>query len=172
MDKKKLFFLVMLALFVSPVLNAHAQKMADQLLAGLTTVQVRVKYSDESGLKATGTESNQLISDTERQLSDAGLKIVSSSDFDRLVASRGYPIALLDIEVRLAKIADTDMKIYNLSVKLRQLAYIARMPTLRFLGGTWDVMDSGTMEDFSFIRQRLSGIISNLVSDYKSENPK
>jgi hypothetical protein len=172
MDKKKLFFLVMLALFVSPVLNARAQKMADQLMAGLTTVQVRVKYSDESGLKATGTESNQLISDTERQLSDAGLKIVSSSDFDRLVASRGYPIALLDIEVRLAKIADTDMKIYNLSVKLRQLAYIARMPTLRFLGGTWDVMDSGTMEDFSFIRQRLSGIISNLVSDYKSENPK
>jgi hypothetical protein len=172
MDKKKLFFLVMLALFVSPILNAHAQKMGDQLLAGLTTVQVRVQYSDDSGMKATGTESNQLVADTERQLTDAGLKVVSSSDFERLIASRGYPIALLDIDVRLAKIADTDMKIYNLSVRLRQLAYIARMPTLRFLGGTWDVTDSGTMDNFSFVRQRLGGIISNLVSDYRSENQK
>jgi hypothetical protein len=172
MDKNKLFFLALLTLLVSPVLDAHAQKMGDQLLAGLTTVQVRVQYYDESGMKATGTESNQLIADTERQLTDAGLKVVSSSDFERLIASRGYPIALLDIEVRLAKIADTDMKIYNLSVRLRQLAYIARMPTLRFLGGTWDITDAGTMDNFSFVRQRLSGIISNLVSDYRSENQK
>jgi hypothetical protein len=172
MDKKKLVFVVMLALLVSPVLNAHAQKMGDQLLAGLTTVHLRVQYSDESGLKATGTESSQLVSDTERQLSDAGLKVVSSGEFDRLIASRGYPIALLDVEVRLAKVGDTDLKIYNLSVRLRQLSYIARMPTLRFLGGTWDITDSGTVDNFSFVRQRLSGIISNLVSDYKSENPK
>ena len=172
MDKKKLLFLVMLALLVSPVLNAHAQKMGDQLLAGLTTVYLRVQYSDESGMKATGTESSQLISDTERQLTDAGLKIVSSSDFDRLIASRGYPIAMLDVEVRLGKVRDMDLKIYNLSVRLRQLSYIARMPTLRFMGGTWDIMDTGTLDDFAFLRQRLSGIISRLVGDYKSENPK
>src|SRR5512137_927813 len=104
MDKKKLIFFVMVTLLVSPVLNAHAQKMGDQLLAGLTTVNLRVQYSDESGMKATGTESSQLVSDTERQLSDAGLKIVSPSEFDRLVASRGYPIALLDVEVRLGKV--------------------------------------------------------------------
>jgi hypothetical protein len=172
MDKKKLFFLVMLTLLVSPVLNAHAQKMGDQLLAGLTTVFLRVQYSDESGLKSTGTESNQLVSDTERQLTDAGLKVVSSSEFDRLIASRGYPIALLDVEVRLAKVADMDLKIYNLSVRLRQLSYIARMPTLRFLGGTWDVTDYGTLDNFSFVRQRLNAAITRLVSDYKSENPK
>jgi hypothetical protein len=172
MDKKKLFFLVMLTLLVSPVLNAHAQKMGDQLLAGLTTVFLRVQYSDESGLKSTGTESNQLVSDTERQLTDAGLKVVSSSEFDRLIASRGYPIALLDVEVRLAKVADMDLKIYNLSVRLRQLSYIARMPTLRFLGGTWDVTDYGTLDNFSFVRQRLNAVITRLVSDYKSENPK
>jgi hypothetical protein len=172
MDKKKLFFLVMFTLLVSPVPDAHAQKMGNQLLTGLTTVQVRVQYSDESGMKATGTESSQLVADTERQLSGAGLKIVSSSDFDRLAASRGYPIALLDIGVRLAKIADTDMKMYTLSVRLRQVVYIARMPTLYFLGGTWDVTDSGTMDNFSFVRERLSAIVSNLVNDYKSENPK
>jgi hypothetical protein len=172
MDKKKLFFLVMLTLLVSPALNAHAQKMGDQLLAGLTTVYLRVQYSDESGMKATGTESSQLISDTQRQLTDAGLKLVSSSEFDRLIASRGYPIALLDIEVRLAKVPDMELKVYNLSVRVRQLAYIARMPTLRFLGGTWDVADAGTLDNFAFLRQRVSAIISNLLSDYKSENPK
>jgi hypothetical protein len=172
MKRKKLFFLLLLTLLVSPVFDAHAQKMGDQLLAGLTTLYVRVQYTDESGMKATGSESSQLISDTERQLTDAGLKVVSSGDFDRLIASRGYPIAMLDIEVRLGKIKDVDLKIYNLSVRIRQLSYVARMPTLRFLGGTWDVTDSGVMDDFSFLRQRLSGIISQLVSDYKSENPK
>ncbi|MCX5877758.1 MAG: hypothetical protein NTY44_01425, partial [Deltaproteobacteria bacterium] len=70
MDKKKLFFFLILSLLVSPVFDAHAQKMGDQLLAGLTTVCLRVQYSDNSGMKATGTESNQLVSDTERQLSD------------------------------------------------------------------------------------------------------
>jgi hypothetical protein len=172
MDKKKLFFLVIVALLVSPVFNAHAQKMGDQLLAGLTTVYLRVQYSDESGMKATGSESSQLISDTERQLTDAGLKIVSSGEFDRLIASRGYPIALLDVGVRLGKIKDMELKLYNLSVRLRQLSYVARMPTLRFLGGTWDVTDSGVADDFPFLRQRLSTIISQLVNDYKSENPK
>lgn len=172
MDKKKLFFLVILTLLVSPVFEAHAQKMGDQLLAGLTTMYVRVQYSDESGMKATGSESAQLISDTERQLTDAGLKVVSSGEFDRLIASRGYPIAMLDIEVRLGKIKDMELKFYNLSVRVRQLSYVARMATLRFLGGTWDVTDSGVADDFPFLRQRLSGIISQLVSDYKSENPK
>ena len=172
MDKKKLFFFVILSLLVSPVFDAHAQKMGDELLAGLTTVCLRVQYSDESGLKATGAESNQLVSDTERQLSAAGLKVVSSSEFDRLIASRGYPIALLDVEVRLAKVKDMDLKIYNLSVRLRQLSYVARKPTLRFLGGTWDVTDYGTMDNFSFVKQRLNAVIARLVSDYKSENPK
>ena len=172
MDKKKLFFFVILSLLVSPVFDAHAQKMGDELLAGLTTICLRVQYSDDSGMKATGSESNQLVSDTERQLSDAGLKVVSSSEFDRLIASRGYPIALLDVEVRLAKVKDMDLKIYNLSVRLRQLSYVARKPTLRFLGGTWDVTDYGTMDDFSFVRQRLNAVITRLVSDYKSENPK
>jgi hypothetical protein len=172
MGKKKLFFFVILSLLVSPVFDAHAQKMGDQLLAGLTTVYLRVQYSDDSGMKATGAESSQLVSDTERQLSEAGLKIVSSSEFDRLIASRGYPIALLDVEVRIAKVKDMDLKVYNLSVKLRQLAYIARMPTLKFLGGTWDITDYGTMDDFSFVKQRLNAVIVRLVSDYKSENPK
>jgi len=157
---------------VSPVFDAHAQKMGDQLLAGLTTVYLRVQYSDESGMKATGSESSQLISDTEQQLTDAGLKVVSSSEFDRLIASRGYPIAMLDVEVRLAKVPDMEVKVYNLSVRLRQLSYVARMPTLRFLGGTWDVTDAGTMDNFSFLKQRVNAIVSRFVSDYKSENPK
>jgi hypothetical protein len=172
MDKKKLFFFVLLTLLVSPVFDAHAQKMGDQLLAGLTTVYLRVQYSDESGMKATGSESSQLISDTEQQLTDAGLKVVSSSEFDRLIASRGYPIAMLDVEVRLAKVPDMEVKVYNLSVRLRQLSYVARMPTLRFLGGTWDVTDAGTMDNFSFLKQRVNAIVSRFVSDYKSENPK
>ena len=172
MDKKKLFFFVLLTLLVSPVFSAHAQKMGDQLLAGLTTVYLRVQYSDESGMKATGSESSQLISDTEQQLTDAGLKVVSSSEFDRLIASRGYPIAMLDVEVRLSKVPDMEVKVYNLSVRLRQLSYVARMPTLRFLGGTWDVTDAGTMDNFSFLKQRVNAIVSRFVSDYKSENPK
>jgi hypothetical protein len=172
MDKKKLFLFVLLTLLVSPVFDAHAQKMGDQLLAGLTTVYLRVQYSDESGMKATGSESSQLISDTEQQLTDAGLKVVSSSEFDRLIASRGYPIAMLDVEVRLAKVPDMEVKVYNLSVRLRQLSYVARMPTLRFLGGTWDVTDAGTMDNFSFLKQRVNAIVSRFVSDYKSENPK
>lgn len=172
MDKKKLLFFVMLTLLVSPVLDARAQKMGDQLLSGLTTVCLRVQYSDDSGMKATGTESNQLISDTEPQLTDAGLKLVSKDEFERLVSSRGYPIGLLDLQVTTNKISGVDFKIYYVSLKLQQLCYVARKPVLRFMGSTWDITDAGTADDFNAVKKRVKEAVDRFVSDYKSENPK
>jgi hypothetical protein len=174
MDKKRLFFFAFLVLTFlgTPVFTVHAQKMGDELLAGLTTVCLRVQYSDESGLKATGTESNQLVSDTERQLSDTGLKLVSKDEFERLVSSRGYPIGLLDLGVKTNKINGVDFKVYYVSLKLQQLAYVARKPVLRFMASTWDITDAGTADDFNAVKKRVKEAVDRFVSDYQSENPK
>lgn len=172
MDKKRLFFLVMLTLLVSPVLNAHAQKLGDELLAGLTTLHLRVQYSDDSGVKSTGPEANQLLSDTERQLADTGLKLVSSTDFERLVSSRGYPIGVLNLEVRTNKVNGIDSKIYYISLRLQQVCYVARKPVLRFFAPTWDVTDAGLADDFDAVKKLVKESVGRFVSDYRSENPK
>ena len=172
MDKTKLFFLIVLTLVASPVINAHAQKLGDDLLAGLTTLSLRVQYSDESGSKLSGTESTQLLSDTERQLADTGLKLVSSADFERLVSSRGYPIGVLNLEVRTNKVSGIDSKIYSISLKLQQVCYVARKPVLRFMASTWDITDAGTADDFNEVKIRVNETLGRFVSDYKAENPK
>jgi hypothetical protein len=171
MDKKKLFLFFMLTLLVSPVLDAHAQKLGDELLAGLTTVYLRVQYTDESG-RSTGPESNQLLTDTERQLADTGLKLVSSTEFERLVSSRGYPIGTLNLQVRIDKVTGIDAKVYYISLRLQQVCYVARKPVLRFFAPTWDITDAGLADDTAAVKKLVKDAVDRFVSDYRSENPK
>jgi len=174
MDKKRIFFLMTLALLLlaSPASTVFGQKAAADILAGLTTVHVRIFYSEDGSLRETGQERNQLAADLERQLADTGLKLVSKDEFERLLSSRGYPIALLDLEVKTNKISGVDFKIYYVSLKLQQLCYVARKPVLRFMASTWDLTDAGTADDFNAVKKRVKEATDRFVNDYLSENPK
>ena len=174
MAKKRIFFVMTLVLLLlgSPASTVFGQKAASDILAGLTTAHVRVLYFEDGSLRETGQERNQLASDLERQLADTGLKLVPKDEFERLLSSRGYPIGLLDLEVRTNKISGVDFKIYYVSLKLQQLCYVARKPVLRFMASTWDITDAGTADDFNAVKKRVKEAVDRFVSDYKSENPK
>ena len=174
MDKKRIFFVMTLVLLLlgSPASTVFGQKAASDILAGLTTAHVGVRYFEDGSLRETGQERNQLAADLERQLADTGLKLVPKDEFERLLSSRGYPIGLVELEVRTNKISGVDFKIYYVSLKLQQLAYVARKPVLRFMASTWDITDAGTADDFNAVKKRVKEAVDRFVSDYKSENPK
>ena len=174
MDKKSVFLVVALGLLLlgSPASSVYGQKAAQDILAGLTTAHVRIFYSENGSLRESGQERNQLAANLERQLADTGLKLVSRDEFDRLLSSRGYPIGLLDLEVRTNKISGVDFKVYYISFKLQQLCYVSRKPVLRFLASTWDMTDAGTVDDFNGLKKRVNEAVARFVSDFKSENPK
>ena len=174
MDKKSVFLVVALGLLLlgSPASSVYGQKAAQDILAGLTTAHVRIFYSENGSLRESGQERNQLAANLERQLADTGLKLVSRDEFERLLSSRGYPIGLLDLEVRTNKISGVDFKMYYVSLKLQQVAYVARKPVLRFMASTWDLTETGTVDDFSAVKKRVNEILDRFVSDFRSENPK
>jgi hypothetical protein len=174
MDKKRVFVVVTLGLLLlgSLASGAFAQKAAPEILAGLTTAHVRLSYYEDGSARGAGQERNQLAADLERQLADTGLKLVSSDEFERLVTSRGYPIGLLDLEVRTNKISGVDFKMFYVSLKLQQVAYIARKPVLRFMASTWDYTETGVVDDFSAVKKRVNEVVDRFVGDLRSENPK
>jgi len=176
MNKKRIFFVMALVLLLvgghASTSTGFGQKAAPDILAGLTTVHVRVFYVVDGSLTETGPEANQLAADLERRVADTGLKLVPKAEFDRLVSSRGYPIGLLDLEVRTNKISGVDFKLYYVGLKLQQLSYVARKPVLRFMASTWDITDSGTADDFNAVKERVKEAVDRFVSDYNAENPK
>jgi len=174
MDKKRAFFVITLGLLLlgGSASTVFGQKAAQDILAGLSTAHVRIFYFEDGSARETGQERTQLAADLERQLADTGLKLVSKDEFERLVSSRGYPVGLLDLEVRTNKISGMDFKIYYVSLKLQQLCYVARKPVLRFMAPTWDITDAGTADDFNGVKKRVNETVGRFVSDYKSENPK
>jgi hypothetical protein len=174
MDKKRVFFVITLGLLLlgSPASTVFGQKAAQDILAGLTTAHVRILYFEDGSARETGQERNQLAADLERQLAGTGLKLVTRDEFERLISSRGYPIGLLDLEVRTNKISGVDFKIYYVSLKLQQLSYVARKPVLRFMAATWDITDAGTADDFNGVKKRVNETLGRFVSDYIAENPK
>jgi hypothetical protein len=174
MDRKRIFLVITLGLLLlgTPASTVYGQKAAPEILAGLTTAHVRISYFEDGSARESGQERNQLAADLERQLADTGLKLVSKDEFERLLSSRGYPIGLLDLEVRTGKISGVDFKIYYVSLKLQQIAYVARKPVLRFMANTWDITDTGTADDFSGVKKRVKEAVDRFVNDYRAENPK
>lgn len=174
MDMKRVLWAMALVLLLLGSLSSSAfgQKAAEDILAGLTTAHIRIFYSEDGSLKETGQERNQLAAGLEQQLADTGLKLVSRDEFDRLVSSRGYPIGLLDLEVRTNQISGVDFKMYYISLKLQQVSYVARKPVLRFLASTWDITDVGTADDFKAVKRRVKEAVDRFVTDFRGENPK
>lgn len=174
MNKKKIFLMMALTLLLLGTLApaGYGQKAAPEILAGLTTAYTRVSYFEDGSLKSSGPEGRQLALDMERQLAETSLKLVSKDEFDRLISSRGYPIGLVDLEVRTGKISGVDFKTYYISLKLQQVAYVARKPVLRFMASTWDMVDTGTADNLNAVKERVRQAVARFVDDYNAENPK
>lgn len=175
MDGKKLWIIAVLVFLClsSSASSLFAQTQGSEaILAGLTTMNIRIQYYEDGVLQETGPELAQLQSDAEGMLTDAGLKLVGPGDFERLVSSRNYPIAMLDMEVRMSKIPETDLRTYLLSLKIRQGAFLARKPVVRFLASTWDSTSFGATKDFSLVRGAAKDALGKFVDSFQAQNPK
>jgi len=145
---------------------------AENALAGLTTIHPRVQYYEDGIPKETGQAVAQLQSDLESMLSDSGVKVVPMDEFERLVASRSYPIALLDMEVRMSKTPDSELKMYILTIKVRQAVFLSRKPVVRFMASSWESTDFGAAKDFPFVRGVAKDAVARFVQDLQAQNPK
>ena len=149
-----------------------AQQQADASLEGLTTIHVRIQLKTESDEKGSGLTSEQLQSDAESLLAEAGLKVVPQDEFERFLRSRGYPVALFDLDAKIAKLRDTDSHIYNLNFKVRQASFLVRKPTVKFLAPTWELNSLGTTDSLPSLREKARQAITQFIQQFKSENPK
>ena len=166
------FSVLMMALWIAPVPCPFAQRQADSSLEGLTSVHVRVQLKIESDTAASGITAGQLQNDSEALIGDAGLKIVPQEEFDRLIGSRGYPIALFDLDAKIFKPGDAGFHVYQLNFKVRQVAYLARKPVVKFLAPTWEMTDFGTTDTLTLVRERVRNAVIQFIRDFKAENPK
>jgi hypothetical protein len=151
---------------------ALAQKQADSSLEGLTTIHVRVQLKSDPDVKGSGVTPEQLQADAEGLLADAGMKVVSQDEFERLLRSRGYPVALFDLDARITKLSDMDFHIYNLNFKVRQAALLVRKPVVKFLAPTWELNSFGTTDSPPALREKVKQAASQFIQDFKAENPK
>lgn len=178
MNRKKFFILItVIGLCLggsASLLFAEMQRIsgAENALEGLTTICPRIQYYEDGVLKESGQARAELQSDLESMLTGAGLKVVDRTEFERLVASRNYPIALLDLEARMSKIQDVEMNTYILTVKVRQAVFLSRKPVVKFLASSWESTDFGVAKDFSFVRGVAKDALARLVQDLQAQNPK
>ena len=163
---------LMLLLLMIPCPVALAQRQAESSLEGLTTIHVRVQLKIDPDGKASELTSEQLQGDAESLLSDAGMKVVPQDEFERLLRSRGYPIALFDLDARITKLSDMDFHIYNLNFKIRQATLLVRKPVVKFMAPTWELNSFGTTDNPPALREKVKQAVTQFVQDFKAENPK
>ncbi len=171
---RKVTFLFFVPMVVSLIVSvpAFAQKQTEGGLEGLTTIYVRTHLKMDGGDKASGVTPEQLQSDAESLLGDAGLKVVQQEEFKRHLQARSYPLALFDLEGRVTKPSGMDFYIYNFNFKVRQATFLARKPTVKFLATTWETIDFGVTENLASMRDRVKQAVNLFIQDYKAENPK
>ena len=167
-----LCWVLMLFLLMIPGPAALAQKQADSSLEGLTTIHVRVQLKSDSDGKGSGLTADALRGDAEGVLADAGMKVIPQDEFERLLRSRGYPVALFDLDARVTKLSDMDFHIYNLNFKVRQAALLVRKPVVKFLAPTWELNSFGTTDSPPTLREKVKQAATQFVQDFKAENPK
>ena len=163
---------LMLLLLMMPGPAALAQRQAESSLEGLTTVHVRVQLKTDSNGKGSGLTSEQLQGDAETLLSDAGMKVVPQDEFERLLRSRGYPVALFDLDAQTTKMNDMDLHIYNFNFKARQAALLVRKPVVKFMAPTWELNSFGTTDSLPKLREKVRQAVTQFIQDFKAENAK
>jgi hypothetical protein len=175
MHRKGLFILaVFISLWMaSPCSLLFSQtRGADAVLSGLTTLYPVIRYFENGVLRHSGPGAGRIQSDVEGMLADAGIDIVDSAEFDRLLGAKTYPVAMLEMEVRMSAHPDHDLKSYLLSLHVRQAVFLTRKPVVRFLGTTWESTDFGVAKDPAFVRGVAGKAVGRFIQEWNSQNAK
>lgn len=169
------FVLGVAALLVSTNMRSVSSARDGQpfgpVLGGLKSVYVQVEpVSPKTQQK--GITASQLRRDMERQLSKAGIKLLSEREFNNYRLTGSYPLARLDISVTIDEldVAGTSLNVNLIVVTARQQAFLGRKPAIRFFATTWQRQEISYSNDVADVHEVLSGLVNEFISAYKSAN--
>ena len=141
------------------------------MLGGLKGVYILVEpLSPQTAEK--GITAAQLRKDTERQLTKAGIKLLSEREFNNFKLSGSYPLARLDLSVLIDQIdvAGTSLNVNFISVRARQQAFLRRRPAIRFFATTWQRRELSYSNEVADVSQGIRELVDEFISAYKSAN--
>jgi len=175
MDNKKWWIaLIAIVLLLGPI-EAGVFAIEDNepdgyTLEGIRNIYVRVAMDPE--VEKRGLRADQLKKDTEQQLREAGIKIMTEENFSRLKGSVRYPLAGLDVIITLIDIQEMELDIYDIVVKIRQVVFLARRPVIKIFAPTWKEHAVFQSESLGLIREKLKESVDKFLAAYLSVNPK
>jgi hypothetical protein len=141
------------------------------ILGGLKSVYLQIEPLGP-GTQEKGLTAAQLRRDTERQLTKAGIKLLSEREFNNFRLTGSYPMARLDISVTIdeLQVADTPLSVNFIVVKARQQAFLRRKPAIRFFATTWQRQEINYSSDVADVHAALREIMNEFISAYNSAN--
>jgi hypothetical protein len=165
---------VLLGLLNLPPLSfAMNRQQPMTLFKGLQFVHVMVAPLDEK-TKNRGFDARRLGTETERQLQKAGIKILSTEEYDRVRMSKSYPVVRLEMSVSIEEINLEGLKINvdQIVIKARQSAFLTLNPRISLLATTWERRRINYNSNKEETWQILRKLVDEFIGDYRSANPK
>lgn len=176
MDNKIIGFAVLLMILFVWGVDAFGKvgvysEMNSETLRGLRSIYVWVAPID-SKIEQEGLTTALIQGDTERQLQREGIKLLSEAEFNRLRRTRNYPLGRLEIIVTIKDIKEGNDKIYNITVRFSQIAFLSRAPVIKFFAPTWESQTVGYSGDLRKVTEGVKAGVESFISAFMSVNSK
>ncbi len=118
-----------------------------------------------------GLTTRQLRYDAEKKLQKAGIKRLSEEEYDKYKTIRSYPMARLEVLTDVQEVKDTkDLRIYNITVQIRQVVWLGRKPIVNFAGTTWRTQEFGYTWSLDVVRDKVKEAVGRFITAYLSAN--
>jgi len=143
--------------------------MPKDTLRGLQGVAVAVEGL-EPEVEQLGLTSGALRTDTERQLRQYGIKVLSHQE---QLATPGMPCLYVNVNVKGAETVLPIMAV-SIQVELQQHVSLERDPTIHCVAGTWKTAGVGTVSRSKLgqVRDSVRDLVARFINDYLAVNPK
>jgi hypothetical protein len=172
--KKMIVALGFFALCATTVLGQSEEVRKRETLRGLPGVYVVIEALG-ADIKKDGLTQEQLQTDVEVRLRRAGIRVLT---LDEVKESSIKPSLLVEVTAlksdALSKLLEGNVYCFSISIELKQVATLGRMPSNVFLVTTWNDRAIGfaTVKNVRTIRDGLGDYIDKFVNDFLTVNPK
>ncbi|MBW1786025.1 MAG: hypothetical protein JRK53_05310 [Deltaproteobacteria bacterium] len=147
--------------------SAPAADYNRNLLAGVKSVHVQVDRGIEGGI-----DGDRLQEEIERQVADAGIRVLSSEEYGKFRMSKGYPFARLDITVQSDELGTGAgaFTLYRIAVVARQKVMLERKARIKIMAETWERRIMAVDAGAETIKRQIMEAVDRFISDLQSAN--
>jgi len=193
-NQRRWFYAIMtiaalITIILTDVSRADDKARDRKTLQGIQAVVVKVHAVEaewQTELEKVGLSENVLESEIERQLENAGMRVLpdeasTRSEFEGILNVRlrfSDPEPAKKQFSRLDKKGETIEKVdakkryvYAIRLNLRQLVALKRNPSAEAFSITWQAESVG-MRRLIYIREDIKNLVDRFIEAYTSENPK